>query len=60
MEHFILPPGAKHVLVPYVCTEEYNGALFEEYPKSKGWAEKQLLSDPDFGPRSAEEVEAFF
>jgi hypothetical protein len=60
MEHFLLPPRVKHLLVPYVCTEEYNGVSFENYPKSKGWTENQLLGDPDFGPRSPEKVEAFF
>jgi hypothetical protein len=60
MQHFILPTGAKHVPVPYLCTEEYNGVPFEDYPQSKGWSIRQLLGDPDFGPRSPEQVEAFF
>ncbi|KAJ7508999.1 hypothetical protein B0H11DRAFT_1703297 [Mycena galericulata] len=60
MDHLIIPPEAKHLRVPYKCTEPYDGGDFFGYPARKGWTDEDLLGLNGFGGRDESEVEAFF
>lgn len=60
MDHFTIPAGTTHILVPYKCTELYDGGDFFGYPARKGWTEDELLGRRGFGNRTDAEVEAFF
>lgn len=46
MEHIALPQYPVHppLEVPYICTKEYDGKSFMEYPKREGW--EKVLSIP--------------
>ncbi|KAG2064775.1 hypothetical protein BDR04DRAFT_1122343 [Suillus decipiens] len=59
MNHLVLPVGVSpYIIVPYRCTESYDGGDFLTYPERKGWA-KDIESN-DFSRRSPSETNAFF
>ncbi|KAG2064759.1 hypothetical protein BDR04DRAFT_1109610 [Suillus decipiens] len=59
MNHLVLPAGVSpYIIVPYRCTESYDGGNFFTYPERKGWA-KDIESN-DFSRRSPSETNAFF
>jgi len=61
MDHLILPEGVEpYITVPYKCIVPYETGDFLSYPQRKGWTQKHLCGDEDFGGRSPAEVEAFF
>lgn len=62
MDHFTLPEGGTHILVPNTTTEEYTtgDGGFLGYPGRQGWSQEDLLEENTFGERSAEDVHAFF
>ncbi|KAH8586339.1 hypothetical protein B0O99DRAFT_695592 [Bisporella sp. PMI_857] len=39
MDHLDIPHGAEPLLVPYLCTEDYDGGDFFGYPERQGWSE---------------------
>ncbi|KAI5990026.1 hypothetical protein F5J12DRAFT_863356 [Pisolithus orientalis] len=59
MDHLILPDGASpYIIVPYKCTESYDGGDFLTYPERKGWTKD--IEDYDFSRRTPAELNAFF
>ncbi|KAI5994631.1 hypothetical protein EDC04DRAFT_3096758 [Pisolithus marmoratus] len=59
MDHLIHPAGTSpYIIVPYKCTESYDGGDFFTYPERKGWA--QDIEHYDFGRRTPPELNAFF
>ncbi|KAI5990031.1 hypothetical protein F5J12DRAFT_748042, partial [Pisolithus orientalis] len=59
MDHLILPDGVSpYIVVPYKCTESYDGGDFFTYPERKGWARD--IEDYDFSRRTPAELNAFF
>ncbi|KAG2068779.1 hypothetical protein BDR04DRAFT_1102676 [Suillus decipiens] len=59
MDHLLLPAGVSpYIMVPYICTESYDGGDFFTYPERKGWAKN--IESNDFSRRSPSETNAFF
>ncbi|KAG0560290.1 hypothetical protein KC19_10G169100 [Ceratodon purpureus] len=59
MEHWPTPLGLNFpVHVPYVCTEDYDGENFFEFPLRKGWTKRRLHECLDPGKQPG--GEAFF
>jgi hypothetical protein len=60
MEHWPTPLGFTFpVHVPYVCTEDYDGENFFDFPQRKGWTKVRLHECLDPGKQQAG-CEAFF
>ncbi|EPS45971.1 hypothetical protein H072_21 [Dactylellina haptotyla CBS 200.50] len=62
MEHFLLPKGKRHLLIPNHTTNEYtnDGSGFGSYPSRMGWTPEDISGANGFGGRTKSEVEAFF
>ena len=64
MEHLLFTGATAPIVVPYLCTEDWDGSDFLTYPQRKGW--DITIWDPsnsggelDTGSRSWEEISAF-
>lgn len=59
MDHFLIPKGAEHIEVPYICHETFDGA-YDDYPERQGWTEHELKGDAEFGSKPPQQIAAFF
>jgi hypothetical protein len=59
MDHFLIPKGAEHIEVPYICHQTFDGA-YDDYPERQGWTEHELKGDAEFGSRPPQQIAAFF
>ncbi|KAL4912890.1 hypothetical protein BDW62DRAFT_206038 [Aspergillus aurantiobrunneus] len=58
MDHFIIPKGAHHLQVPYLCSEPFRGEL-SNYREHNGWTRHELKHDPNFGGKHPDQIVPF-
>jgi hypothetical protein len=61
MQHLVtLQKGSQPIVVPYLCTEDYDFEGFSMYPHRREWNKEVIIATGNFGQRSRREVQAFF